>query len=356
MFDPRIQAIFAADYHHILILVFCLSLMTNRLSKNIIHCFAAIFIVLFAIFIGYRDLSVGADTEIYYYDYYGTTDLSFSNIIDSADSFASEPLFFIILKTSSLIGYSFNLALMIISLLTLSFTYLFCARLSKTLTVNPLSIFCCYLTSFYIFSQQVNIIRVGLATSFLLNYYLSVFQDQRKRAIIFALVALGIHFSCMFGIIMTLVAKYIRLDAKHYMLLCFAALFVSYFNLGVLNIDLIAGMDIGDKSKYLTNETDQYIVGFRPGFAIFNLFFALFFYRHIHRQDNINNQFFRLYILLTCLFFACFQIPFSDRVGGFSWNLIPFLSYFSMVSMLNRYRPMAMVCTFIFLYTIQLYI
>lgn len=354
MIEAQLQAIFTEHYNQTLIIVFFLSLFTNRLSKNVIHSFAAIFILCFAIFIGSRHMSVGTDTGMYYYRFYGTTDNSFSNILDSADEFASEPLFTILLKVSSLIGYSFHLALTIISLLTLSFSYLFCARLSKIIKVNPLSLFCCYLISFYILGQQINIIRAGLSTAFVLNYYLSVFQGKRKSAIIYALVAFGIHFSSLFGIFMALVAKYVRLDIKVYMILCFLALFVSYLNLGILNVDLIAGMDIGDKSNYLTNDASQYETGFRPGFAIFNLFFALFFYKFINRQQNINDQFFRLYVLLTCLFFACFQIPFSDRVGGYSWNLIPFLTYLSMETMLKKYRKMAMVCTFVFLYLVKL--
>ncbi len=115
---------------------------------------------------------------------------------------------------------------------------------------------------------------------------------------------------------------------------------------------MITGMDLGDKSNYLTNDASQYNTGFRPGFAVFNLVFALFFYMYSNHL-NITDQLFRLYILLTCLFFACFQIPFSDRVGGYSWNLIPFLSYCSIATMLKSYRKMAMACTFIFLFLVK---
>ncbi len=348
------QGIFAGIYNNVVFLVFFLSLLTNRFSKNIINSIAMLFVLLLALFIGSRHISVGIDTEMYYYRYFGTTDLSFSNIISSAEEFASEPLFTLLLKTSSLIGYSFQLALTIISLITLSFSYLFCTRVSKIVKVNPLSLFCCYLISFYIFGQQINIIRAGLASSFILNYYLSLFQDKRKSAIIYALIAVGIHFSSMFGIFMALVAKYVRLDIKVYMLLCFAALFVSYFNMGILNVNMIAGMDLGDKSGYLTSDSTQYEVGFRPGFAVFNLLFAVLFYAYLNRHNDIYNTFFRLYILLTCLFFICFQIPFSDRVGGFSWNLIPFLTYFSMDTALKKYRQFATVCTFIFLYVVKM--
>lgn len=354
MTEANLQSIFTQNYNHILVIVFFLSLFTNKFSKNIIHSLAAIFIVLFAIFIGSRHISVGTDTGMYYYQFYGITNESFQDILESANKFASEPLFFIILKTSSIIGYSFHLALTIISLLTLSFAYIFCARFSKIIKANPLSLFCCYLISFYILGQQINIIRAGIASTFILNYYLSLFQDKRKSAIIYAFVALGLHFSSLFGIGMALVAKYVRLDIKVYMLLCFAALAVSYLNMGILNVDMIAGIDIGDKSNYLTNDASQYVTGFRPGFAIFNIFFALLFYTYNNHQYDIIDQFFRLYILLSCLFFTCFQIPFSDRVGGYSWNLIPFLTYFSIETMLKRYRQMAIVCTFVFLYFIAI--
>lgn len=349
-----LQSEFTDFYYLIVTIVFILSLLLNKCTIKSINYFSVFVILLTAIFIGYRDISVGTDTIDYYHLYNGIYKSNYSDIFESIGEIASEPLFFLIIKTSSIVYDSYHFAFTIISLITLSFVYVFCTRVSYIFRVNPLSLLCCYLISFYVISQQINIIRAGLATAFLLNYYLSVFQGEKKGALIYGIIALGIHFTSIFGIVFALLAKHICLDRKKCMVIFFIILFFAYMNKGILNIGYISGMDLGAKSGYLSSVSANYVTGFKFGFALFNTFFALIFYKYLSSDNGIYHSFFRLYILFSCLLFACFQIPFSDRIGGFSWNLIPFLAYFSVFGLFKKNRQYIAVCTFLFLFIIRI--
>lgn len=340
-------------YEFIICLAFLLSFAFPKKNSKITRIFSGLLISCLALLVGTRPENIGTDTLNYYIWFENTKYTSLDDITSNWLTIGSDPLFNVILIIGHIIG-SYTSVLVIISFLTLFFGYRFCERLCNHLGLNnSIALFCCYLISFYIFGQQINIIRAGLAAVFLLNYYLSVFQSNKKSAIWYGVIAIGIHFSSIFGILLPLVAKYIKLSKKIYLIGFFVAIILAYTNFGVLNIPFFSNIDLGSKGHYLTSESDKYITGFRASFALFNTFFAIIFYKYNSFQNNISQPFFRLYILFSILFFFCFQIPYSDRIGAFSWNTIPFITYFCALQVSNLKQNKAMILTFLCLFVIQ---
>lgn len=340
-------------YELIVFVVFLTSIIISRKYRFLNKTIALSFIICLTIFIGFRPEDIGTDTTSYQIIFYLARSSSINDIINNLKIIGSDPLFKIILIIGHIIG-SYTSVLVIISFLTLYWGYRFCERLCNYLGINySISLFCCYLISFYIFGQQINIIRAGLAAVFLLNYYLSVFQSDKKSAIWYGVIAIGIHFSSIFGILLPLIAKYIKLSKRIYIIGFFVALILAYANFGVLNIPLFSNIDLDRKGYYLTSESEKYITGFRTSFALFNSFFAIIFYKYIRQQNSLYQSFFRLYILFSILFFLCFQIPYSDRIGAFSWNIIPFITYFCASQVFKLKEKKAMIYTFLCLFVIQ---
>lgn len=345
---------FQLYYNLIVIVAFVISFMLTRKYRLLKHTFALGLTILLTIFIGYRPENIGTDTTNYETIFHLAKNTSFDDIIYNLKIFGSDPLFNIILLIGHIIG-SYSSVLVITSFLTTFFGYRFCKRLSNHLQINnSIALFCCYLISFYIFGQQINIIRAGLATVFLLNYYLSVLQSNNKSAIYYGAIAIGIHFSSIFGILLPLIAKHIKLSNKIYLIGFFVALALAYINFGILNIQFFSNIDLGSRNIYLTTESSKYITGFRSSFALFNTFFAIIFYKYLRHQNSLSQPFFRLYILFSILFFLCFQIPYSDRIGAFSWNLIPFLTYLCALQIFKYKQNKALFYTFISLFVINI--
>lgn len=341
-------------YELIVSFAFLLSFAFPKKNSKITSIFSGLLISGLALLIGTRPENIGTDTFNYYLWFEKTKLTTLNDIKDNLSTFGSEPLFNIILIIGHIIG-SYTSVLIIISFITLLFAYHFSKRLCNIINVNnSTALFCCYLTSFYIFGQQINIIRSGLAAVLLLNYYLSIFQSNKKSAIYYGFLAIGIHFSSIFGIILPIIAKIFKISKNTYLVSFFVFLILAYLNFGILNIPFFSSIDLGTKGRYLTSDNSEYITGFRASFALFNTFFAIVFYKYLKPNIILSKEYFRLFILFSILFFVCFQIPYSDRIGALSWNLIPFLTYLCALQIFKHKQNKALLYTFISLFVINI--
>ena len=311
-----------------------------------------VMVFILSYYIGARDLDTGVDTLNYKYAFDRVTGTTFSEWKDFLDTFGEDPIFKAILIIGHQIG-DFQSTLWLISVLTLSISFVFSIRISRILgNNNPVAVFCCYLISFYCFGQQYNIIRAGLAAPLLLNFYLSLFQSRKRSALIYAVLALGIHFSSIIAILLAVVAKLWHFSIKTGAMIYFGAMILSFFGIGVKNIDFFTSMD-NKKVKAYTGDyytSFDYKTGFRYGFAAFNTI-VYFLERWLMRFKNGNtallNYLLRLFVLLSSIFFAWFTIPFSDRVGAFSWNIIPFMIFIAIWSHFQNRESLSRLISFL---------
>ena len=282
---------------------------------------------LLAIFVGARPLLPRTDTAMYHYIFSGACEGGVSWLGVRFARIGYDPLFGVLLYLCSLTR-SFHFAITLVSFLTLAATW-FGARLytSGERVGSALMLFLLTIVNFTFLNQQDNVIRCGLAFPLLLIYYYSLFRDDRRRAILFGVLAVGVHFSMVAGVLAALVARFVRCRLRWYYLFFAAVLVASAAGIGIQWI--VGHLDFW-KAEYYSSlmATATYRTGFRPDFAAFNTAFLIFFAWLCHKAPSAFMAFcIRLFVLLSCWFFMWFAIPYSDRVGAFSWNILPAMAY-----------------------------
>lgn len=320
-----------ALYYNVLIVIFFFLELIFKPKGQRSHFFAWGVIIIISLFIGFRSIDSTADTRNYWISYSNISYLGNSPNIFSTFKLLEEPILYLIFYLSSLIG-DFNFALWLVSLLTLSLIYNVCINICKITDINtPLLLFLTYLVSFYIQSQQFHVMRSGLAMGFILNFYNYILINNRKKTILFGILAVLTHITSLIPITCAIIAKFINLKRSKYILIFFIVILLSYLGWGFNKLTFLANLGIDKVENYLSTEySEQYVLGFRLSFVLFNTMFLWLFL-----INKVNTNFYQLYlhlfILLSIVLFLSFQIPYFDRIGAFSWNIIPILLYYCII-------------------------
>lgn len=300
------------------------SFIQNKLSKYFV--FFPIIILIYIV--SFRAYDVGTDTGNYYYSLWQQKpELTFSN----------EFLFPLIALLLQYYELNFTYFLFLISALFFYFIYKALKNYSSLYQANLLMAFFAFMSFFFFSSMTINIIRQGASLAILLYAFtLLLKQDNKIKIIIYSAVAVAFHLTSIIPILLILVSYYLSIKSNKsiylLVLLYFIILVLSFFNIGLLNISPFLSQVLGNdgRSMYISGETYDYVVGFKPQFAAFNTFF-LFIASYVRK--NLTNQVLKkqynviliYYIIASWLLFLAFQLPFSDRWGLFSWVIIPFL-------------------------------
>src|SRR5690625_2341324 len=119
-----------------------------------------------------------------------------------------------------------------------------------------------------------------------------------------------------------------KLNINFFIFIYLSFLSLSFIGVGLKDfVPFLSYFLEGDRRiSYLYSESTKYRIGFRADFALFNTFF-LFIFLFINKKtkDDQYKDLLIYYILSSCVFFLSFQIPYSDRIGLFSWFTIPIL-------------------------------
>lgn len=312
------------------------------------------FVLVLSLYVGLRDTRIGIDTEVYMSMFDLISQYDFRDLDEPQDYTRLEIGFVWFNKIVSLL-FDFRTLLVLTALITNSFFYLFCCRLCNAVkgVTNPLAMFACLLTAFYVSTMEYNIIRAGLSMAFLLNFYISLFDNDKRGVIPYGLLAYLLHTSALLGILSALLAKFVRLDRFSCLALFVVVAVLSYAGASFLDIPGITETDFGKASSYINNasETD-YIIGFRTGFFIFNAFFMVLFTGFYQFGYTSYRLFYRLFVYSSCAFFLSFTIPFSDRIGAFSWVAIPIVTYILFHNIFPRHHIFAQTTCFVFLFMV----
>ena len=278
----------------------------------------ALSIVLFLI-TAFRSNEVGADTSMY--SHLATN----SNVFDL---YTTEFITYGLLNLLNLLGKP-GLLIPIFSFLYIRNLTVFV--LNKREKRNLLLLFFLFWTSFFIQSLAINVIRQGVAVSFLLLALSSYYNKNNLKAILYCIIAIGFHKSATIPIIVFFLTAILPIWSS--ILLYFVCIIVSVKGFGILDIaSKFIGSNIsGEAQVYLTFQDQSYQVGFRPQFVLFNTFFLiafsiLYFFRvNLGNDIKYYSRLLKMYIINSCIFFLMFQLPFSDRWGINAWVLIPVL-------------------------------
>lgn len=286
-----------------------------------------IILISISLLIGQRPINVGTDTSTYFTIFNSIRGMELSALVDNL-SFGSEPIFNAILVLCSRVG-DYTFALCIICFL-MNMMYLKGSNLwAKNIKSSGTLLFLLILSSFTCWNQEINVIRNGLAISVMFVFLYYFFEGRKKKALVYGIIAFGIHFSTIIFIAIALLVKWIpKLKFKKYIWLYFIVLICSAIGFSVLSFGFLQTSQF-EKAQLYTADINQfdYQVGFRPTFALFNTLFLLLFLMYRSINSDIQQYLIKLFIAYSCVFFMWFALPFSDRMGAYSWILIPVILF-----------------------------
>lgn len=309
-----------------LLIAFAYEIYGKRFKANYI---TNVFITLYIVFVtGIREVIPYTDTDNYQY---------YFTFIDSLVE-SSEIAFYSLMLAVKYFTNSFTIFLLVIA-----FIYYLClnysiAKYAKYYNINYYLGYLVFLSMFFNYSLSMNVMRQGLSVAFLLvaiaiNYGQKNKLGSRKKALIVILLLLAFfshHSSLIFILCLLSVIILKKIKLKHYYLLFGLSIVISYLNqsdpLGISGLVASLG-DSSNYGRYGEIQTD-YSVGFKLQFVAFNAFCLLLagkLYKSKLYKDGKYEILLKAYILLSSIFFIFSAIPYSDRIGIYSWILIPYL-------------------------------
>ena len=330
-------------YYCIAVVAILLLSLHKRFNKTLNGLLPPLVIASISLLVGSRPENVGTDTEIYVYWIQSTL----NNPRFDIQNFGLDPVFSLVLYCLGIFG-NVSISLFGISLITNLVTYYFCKRISPNALFPARLMFLTIMASFSYFSQQINVIRIGFAMGVALMFTLSLLNNKKAQTIIWGIVALFSHFSTIFILAPAVLVQKTNIKIKYYLIAYAAAVAFSAVGYGILDTGILALIAFSKVDLYTQGTTNGYEVGFRPAFVLFNTFF-LFLFLYLRRNADYRTDYYlKIYIITSIIFFLWFALPFSDRIGAFSWNILPILLS---IFLCNRYKRSSLKATsFVLLY------
>lgn len=300
--------------------------LTKRKSEsiNIYDSFITfLFLVILAILIGLRDFNIGTDTPNYLRDFYFIKSTSSLGAALDYIRNGNDPLFttltYYISRFFSERGY----------LLVLAFLFILPIKIFIfNVTVSYRSFLLLAFYSLYSFKYLgINTVRSGLAigSSLLVLHYLWN-SKENKKALLVAIFATVLHVSAGAFALAALIVHRVKKPHWFY-LLFFITSVLAILGFGINNIPIIGDviMQYERFNAYFDGD-DEYKTGFSYTYWVYNLLVLLYGWFFLKKIDSIfYTRLVSLFALLSSVYFMCFNLIYNDRVGIFSWILIPIL-------------------------------
>lgn len=182
--------------------------------------------------------------------------------------------------------------------------------------------------SFGFASYGVNIIRGGLALSFLLMSF--SFYKKTKWYVLFSITAILCHKSMLLPFLGFYVTRFYN-NTKFYFYFWTFCLVVSLLNINLIT-SFVGGI-IGDTDErflgYLTEKAKgRYNAGFRIDFLIYSIIPILVGWYYIVKlkiKDVFYLKMFNTYLVSNAIWLLVIRMAFTDRMAYLSWFILPFI-------------------------------
>jgi len=290
--------------------------------QNILLLFYALVIILV---IGTRNKVVGADSERTLIFFNGTRTIkSLSELKDVGNYFIS--LLARKLSDNYKVFFTMNAVLYIAPIVV---------GIRNLTQKNRFFIFFIIISMFFFKTMGINTTKQGIAFSF---FFLAItFYDKKKwLSIVFFIIAFFNHASIIIPILIFLTSSVFKnLNFIFFVYIATTILSLIHFDLNTL-LSNIPGVNILVQERldgyYNKFATQNYKIGFRADFFVFNTIFAIIGYYTLKNITVLEEKlkyerFYITYMLTSSFFFLMFSAAFSDRFGVLSWIFIPFLLY-----------------------------
>ncbi|MCY1398310.1 EpsG family protein [compost metagenome] len=195
---------------------------------------------------------------------------------------------------------------------------------------SSLPLLCVAIIVYYPFflSLTANVIRQGLAVSFILLALSLVLTEHKKIAGVISISAVLFHRSAVIALpFFMLVSRIVRFSFSQLVAIWLFVSVASYFKVFAAVVSLVFSLlaSQGISFDYSSVDSVEYQSGFRFDFWLFSsLSIALFFVLHVlgRKADRVAPVFY-----ISCYFaivhIAMFDIAFNDRFGVYAWVLFP---------------------------------
>lgn len=333
----------------LLILALCFSFFTYSIKLKRLSVLKDLLLYFFAfvisIYLGFREYSVGTDSESYKYlfEYHYSLQDSF---VTSRD-FLWDLFNFIVAQVTD--------EFRIIFLLTaFAYIYLPLIGIRKYLNNNTIYFFILFLISPNFFLYGANGIRSGLAASVLLLSFRYYNHKSYKQ---YTLMAIGslIHISMAVPSVLFFCSKYIK-TLKFPLLLWIILLTISISGVNLLDYFPETNRLGGYVDSDILQATvfDKLINFFVYSISPILLGFYVLFIRNIY--DVFYKRLLITYILSNCFYVMALNSPYSVRFAYLSEFLLPFLLVYPLFKFkLWRYLEIKVSIIFIFIFLIKSY-
>lgn len=275
-----------------------------------------------------REIIPYSDTDVYLYNFQ-----HISSIFET-----SEFVFNSLMLISKCISENFRVFLAIIASIYYACVYYSIKKYTKYYNTSLFLGLFIFISMFFNYSLSMNVLRQGLAVGFLLViigilHNLSNNINYKVKSLILILILLALfshHSSLVFIAVVFVVALFKKVKMRYYYALFISAILISYVNRNdIFGLSyILSGLgDSSNYSKYGQNQLD-YEIGFKIKFILFNLSILILSVRLYKSKLQENLKYLMIlksFIVLSSIFFILSSIPFSDRIGLYSWILIPYL-------------------------------
>jgi hypothetical protein len=288
-----------------------------------------LYILSLSLIFSLRPLALGMDTQNYfdlYFYQYSTPDFKLS----------SELLFHLLARVSQIMG-GFEVFLFLISFISMYSLYYFSRRVLEGDKFHSISFILFFMISGISFiPMQINTLKVGLAISIMLVGLHYLLKNKMKFFYLISIIAFLIHNSIIVMIVSGVLVHYIKSPLRVYFSGYLIVIALSYFQvIKIYNIQFLGDFLLYYQGYYAGN----YKVGFRLDFVLYNTIWLLFAYV-FQKKLNITDFWLKIYIVLSCIFFLSFEMPYSDRIGMFSWVVAPIMLATSFNVLKNPYKSL----------------
>jgi len=335
--------------------IFSFSFFTkNNTFKNkyFVLAIELLLIALLSIIIGFRNLASFPDNISYKYFFESSLQTNFIEFINASSmeiGFSA---------VTWLIGNFTEEYKVYFTILFLIFIFVFMKFLNEVFFEDRLIILAVFISTPFFISFSANIIRNGLAISFLLLGSIYLFKNRRHTLAIFYLI-LGItfHNAVIPFALFILGVKYIKFNLKTIVSLWLISIIFFLTKAATFFIPMINELEYFKRYTSATS-FDSYGGGaYRMDFLLFNTILVLItlflnvYIENKEKKDLVDN--YLKMVLLSAIVFNVFSfISYSDRLAIYVWLFFVVVSLLALSG--NLYRniimPMIMLFCFIFIF------
>lgn len=174
------------------------------------------------------------------------------------------------------------------------------------------------LMTFSVINLELTLLRNHMALLAALTS-IAAYRASRLVSLLSVVLALILHLSLAVPLLFYALILKTKLKLSRYLVIYLIA---SLLSLAGLGFDALGDEILKQLGMYWDVKQVAYKVGFRQDFFAYNTVFLVLF---ILWRRRYNQELIKLYILTSSWFVLCFNIPFSDRWGLYSWILIPLI-------------------------------